>query len=161
MATFSRYLSSDGTFSGDIDVKGNWAGGETEFWFEDPFDVILTRVVVTLVREQGAFTDYGKRGPLFNGLGLYVIRPNGSVSRDFLSGGKVKTHRFWSLLGGEICLGIVPPYIPGVPEDLIIQYTWNLNQPLLIPGNYRIVLTANDDLSNVDQHRFLVEGVYA
>lgn len=161
MATFSRYLSDDGSFLGEINVKGNYAGSPTEFWFEEPYDVMLTRLVVTLVRKQGAFTDYGEREALTNGLGLYVIRPNGKVSRDFFSGGKVKTHRFWSVLGNEICLGLASPYVPGVPEELIIQYVWNLSEPFLIPANNRIVLTVDDDLTNVNRHRFLVEGVYA
>ena len=84
MAMFARYLSDDGTSSGNKNANGNYSGAVEEWYIEATGKIEIARMIVSIEDGGGGqIQEYGNLGgALSNGIEVKLLDENDVVQID-------------------------------------------------------------------------------
>lgn len=155
----SRYLSDDGTVTGNKNANGNYAGAVEEFYIEPAAgeSYTLTRMIVSFEDAGGMQAqEYGNIGSaLTNGIEVKVVNEDDTVIMDLTDGVPVKTNSQWA----RLCYDVdVKSW--GSGNDLcVVRWTFTKSgDAIYLEEGQRLVVYLNDSLVGLISHYFLVQG---
>ena len=155
----SRYLDENGDGSGNNNAIGNYAAAATDFFIQpgegERFDIAR---LIPSISDSAAFsgTSYGGIGALTNGVRLLKLDSGGNILFDYTAGDTVKSNAGWSAYCYDVTIS---NFGPGL-NYLAARWTFTKGgAPITLRDQQQLVIRLNDDLSGLDSHRFLVQGV--
>jgi hypothetical protein len=151
-----RFLSSDGTTTGTKNAIGDYSGAVMTFWIEGP--MTIERMIVSAGDTAGMQAqEYGNIGAaLGNGVKL-GITDGGVEVVDLMDGEPIKTNAEW----GAMCYDVDVKTWGSGAELLVVRWTFSKSgRPLHLETGQKLVITLNDDLRGLTDHRFLIQGYY-
>lgn len=145
----------DSNANGDfaLDTDGAGAG---EFVYEALVPVRIERLLVLIV-DNGVIgvSTYGALSELTNGIIIDVKRDNQSIF-DLCDGVPVKSNAAWQRLCFDVSIND-----KGAGNDGYIGVRWTFERagyPVRLVAGDKFVVTVQDDLSGLMEHRFMIQG---
>jgi hypothetical protein len=159
MSHIFQHLDTVGDGSGSYEVTGNYASAAEEFFIAPPANKVYTiERMLVFVQDTGAFDagDYGNGLALTNGL-LLTVERDGVELLDLLGNEPIHNNAEWAAM----CYDAQVLTWGTGDEMLVARWTFSKSgKPLTLHGKSsdRLVLTANDDMTGLNAHRFKVQG---
>ncbi len=154
-----QYLDDVGDGSGVINLVGDHSGGATTFKIAPgPGEVFRLSRMIGYVEDGGSFDSglYGNGITLTNGIQIEHDHVDGTV--DMLAGLPILTTGGWAAQ----CHDVTPPNNFGSGNEFIsIRWTFNkTGQYTRLDGDLgqELRMILHDDFSNLEAHRFQVQG---
>lgn len=149
-------LTVDGAPDSAFNLVGNYSVTPVSVFFQATEPCILKRMIIYL-QDTGSIDagGYGNGPALTNGISVKIVESDDTPVLDFLPQGNVLTNGDWV----SICYdGDVKSW--GVGDEVLpIRWTFKRdNSGLILSGGRKLVVTANDDLTVLVRHQFLIRG---
>lgn len=157
---WARYLSDDGTRTGNKNANGDYSLAVEEWYLEAAANERLkvARIIVAVEDTFGfSAVEYGNLGSaLANGIEIKVVDHNDVVQSDLTDGRPVTDNAHWA----EMCYDADVKTWGTGNEVLVVRWTFTKHGDFVIlqPG-WRLVVYLNDNLSGLVHHYFLAEGI--
>lgn len=154
-----RFLDTNGDGSGTKNAIGNYAAAATDFYIAPPVGerYYLARLIV-LIEDGAAGFDSGDYGAITSGLtnGVVVKWVRSTTTHDLTDGVPVTNNVEWACL----CYDVALQTFGAGNSFLTVRWTFERRGAgiLLTNPQDQFVVTLNDDLSTLVQHRFQVQG---
>ncbi len=140
--------------SPDMDVDGSGTAVLFEVGFD--FDWRLTRINLVINDNNMTSIKFGGLSALGNGLILQVVNAPGIEQIDFFDGLTIKANRDWHALAGvdanlDVSAGVD-----------IFDVRWTIEKagaPMLIPANWTVRITVQDNLTGIDFFHMMAQGI--
>lgn len=155
----STFLTDTGLATGDKEVTGDYSSTKGYFYLMPPEDkVYVIERMLIIIRDatQTGADKYGGIAELANGMRLEV-RKGDEVEYDMLAGDMVKSNAVWA----RHCFDVNE--IAWGNGDTFVAARWTFakaGRPLVLRGQLaeRLTVIANDNLTGLLSHTFLVQG---
>jgi hypothetical protein len=154
-----RFLSDDGTTTGEKNIVGDYSSASETFYVQADIGTffVLSRIIVS-IEDSGSFDSgrYGNGGTLTNGIQIKVSRPN-STDSDLTDGLPVFTNGQWA----KLCHDVDLKNFGAGNEWLTVRWTLkHCGIPIVLNGdeNEALQVIVNDDFTHLISHRFMVQG---
>lgn len=155
----AQMLDDDGDGTGETNASANYSSAEEIFFFKPTRHALIARMIVH-VRDGGAWRAerYGSIGTLSTGVGVRVSNDDGVVIN--LDGGeRIKSNAAW----GHVCYDIRIETIG--PGETFMSVRWTFEKsgiPLALDPDRgeKLEVTLNDNLSQLSEHHFMIQGRY-
>lgn len=168
MTHIFQFLDTNGDGSGTSAANGDYSVTPGLFFIQPPTAETyrLHRMIINI--EDTAITDaagYGGIGALTNGISVHV--EDGGVETIDLTGGvNIKSNAHW----GRMCYDVQSVAFGASTKTVQVRWTFSkAGGPITLYGNnvdgaasgdnHRLVVTCNDNLTGLVDHRFMVQGV--
>jgi len=158
-APIYRYLDTNGDGTGTKDAIGNYSAAAADFFIAPPAGqrYYLARLLV-VIEDGAAGFDTGDYGAITSGLtnGIVAKWVRSGTTHDLTDGVPVKTNVGWAAQ----CYDVALQTFGAGNSFLTVRWTFERRGVgiLLTNPEDKFVLTLNDDLSTLVQHRFQVQG---
>jgi len=155
-------FDTDGDGTGDTNAIGDYSDpepgvGETEFFVTMPEgEAMVVASGRFYIEATGGFDSgkYGNNIVLTNGIKLHLQDANGNVILDFFQdGGVIMTNAQLAAIGQ------LPVYLEFGQGNNSLVVSWTavaFGTHLLITHENKLVVTVNDDFTDLVQHRFII-----
>lgn len=153
----SRYLSDDGTATGDKNARVDGSTVPVPYWIEHAEDLYVTRMIV-YIQDTGNFvaSGYGALATLPTGVAIQVTNAADVVQLEITDGRPIQSVANWT----SFCYdGRYDAFGSG---DNSFAVRWTFRQsggPLQLPAGWKLRALIQDDLTGLVEHRFHVSGV--
>ncbi len=155
---YVRYLSDDGTTTGDKNANGNYSGAPEEFYVEATTNMWFGRLMVSFEDGGGMQAqEYGNLNTaLTNGVEFEIRNEYGDVMSDLTDGVPIKTNAQLAQLVGPD----VDRKDWGGGNDLMIaRWTFSkFSDGIALQPGWKFVAKLNDNFSGLVTHRFNLQG---
>ncbi len=156
---FARFLTDDGTESGDHKAAGDYSGPPKRFWIETQGEERSLHVASLLFQIQDASVtrsgDYGGMNALGTGLTLDVRDAAWVVKRELIGGLKIKTNGHFM----RHTYDVRDVDFGAGREFLLARFSFCVcDHTVVLEQGERLTVTLNDDFSQLDGHTFLAQG---
>ena len=156
----TRFLDTVGNGTGTKNANVDGSVTPVEFKLvtvaNEPWEI--WRLLV-FVRDTLAFSaeDYGNiNGPLTNGISICTVDADGEIMVDLCDGVEVVSNADWSRLNYDVA----PLDFGSGDNYLVVRWSFNkMGEPLHLKNGESLVITVNDDLTGLVEHRFGIQGV--
>lgn len=153
------YLDTNGDKTGEKNAVGDYSSTPEEFFIQPPLGSVwaIERIIVSI---QGACgrAGYGSEFPLANGLSVKTTTSSGEMILNLTNGVPIKDEMAW----GALCYDVMHK---DTGEDLTWVFArWTFAKaglPIVLEDQQRLVVTLNDDMRHLTQHRFQAQGQIA
>jgi hypothetical protein len=156
---FSRVLDSEGDGTGQKNARGNYAGSNASMMLKPASGTVfhLTRMLV-YIRDTGSFDaeDYGNGITLTAGIEVFIKDANGTIV-NLTDSVPIMNNGSWS----RICYDVNQESYGTGDEYLAARWTFaKAGQEISLDGSKGEYLEVQlrDNLSNLVEHRFTVQG---
>jgi len=146
------YLEEEG---GNNNAVGDYSSTSGEFVLQPPAGATwgLDQIIISIHGACGR-SGYGSELPLANGITVKTTDSEGEMIKNITNGVPIKDEVMW----GSVC-GQVRHNDTG--EDLTWVFaTWDFI-PIVLKDQGRYVITLNDDMRHLTEHRFRAQGAIA
>lgn len=158
---FSCYATTTGNpNTGDFDAIGDYSGAPQNFWVEPQQGqqgLQVTRLL-TQIEDAGNFQadSYGNGIVLVNGITISVLDINDNVTNLLTARDTIKANVHWA----RYCYDVDFRSFGSGNNFLDVRWTFSATgKPIqLMPGE-KLVLTLNDDFSDLVAHYFVMQGL--
>lgn len=157
-----RYLTDDGTSSGEFDAIGDYTvatGTPTRFYFQAARDATIARMIVAIEDSNGMIADeYGNLNTaLTNGITLDIRDEDGNVKLDFMDGHPVTTNGDW----GIHCYDVTLQDWGSGSDYVFVRWTFsNAGAFVHLPSGWNIGCSLTDNFTGLLHHTFMMQGYY-
>ena len=154
-------INGDGT--GEANGNGDYSSEPGILYIQPQAEEVygIWRLIIQIWDERNFNADnYGSMsGPLINGVRLQMVDDSGPFA-DLIGGAAVKANAHW----GQVCYDVVPVSYGTGDDFLTVRWDFSLSgRPLILKGdaNERIEITLQDDLTALNGHTFMFQGLKA
>lgn len=158
-SVLTRFLDTNGDGTGTTNANGNYSVTPEEFYIQpgEGYYYDIARMIVEIQDTSGmSAVDYGNiAGGLANGVSVQVVR--GATTLRDLTPDPIKSNAEWA----SYCYDADLKTWSTGNEFLAVRWTFaKSGKPLYLSGDHsdRLVVTLNDDLTGLVEHKFLVQG---
>ncbi len=152
-----EYLDTNGDGTGTINVNGDYSSAAEDFYYQATVTSNIARLIV-IIEDSGSFTaeNYGGISTLSNGMRLF-LEDSDSNSEIALDGGSaIKSNAHW----GGLCYDVDRKSWGAGNDFLLVRFSFDkAGACLCLDAGEKIILRANDDLSGLILHQFMIQGM--
>lgn len=153
------YLDTNGDKTGENNAIGDYSSSPEEFFIQPPAGAVwaIERMIVSIHGACGR-AGYGSEEPLENGITVMTTTSGGDMILNLTNGVPIKDEMAW----GALCYDVDHK---DTGEDLtwvFVRWTFaKSGMPIVLRDQERLVVTLNDDMEHLAQHRFQAQGQIA
>lgn len=157
MGVITRYLSDDGTTTGNKNANGDYSLAVEEWYYTATEDCELHRLLVSIEDAGGGtIQEYGNIGTaLTNGIEVKLVNELDVVQYDLTDGLPIQTNGDW----GSLCYDIDRKDWGNGNDFYQVRWTFSKSGvPLKLMTGWRLVAYLNDNLTGLVGHFFMTQG---
>lgn len=153
------YLDTNGDKTGTNNAVGDYSSSPEEFFIQPPEGAVwaIERIIVSIHGACGR-AGYGSELPLANGISMKTTDSSGEMILNLTNGVPIKDEMAW----GALCFDVNHK---DTGEDLTWVFArWTFAKaglPIVLRDQERLVVTLNDDMRHLAEHRFQAQGAIA
>lgn len=160
------YLDTNGDKTGTNNAVGDYSGTPGVFFIQPPPGAVWTieRLIVSIHGMCGQ-AGYGGEDTLANGITMKTTDSEGEMILNLTNGVPIKDEMAW----GQLCYDVSYQGWERIPGQGQSGLTWVFARwtfgksglPIVLKDQQRLVVTLNDDLEHLTEHRFQAQGAIA